>query len=123
MLFQDDRTAVILHEDWAVRGHVMVVWKSHVENVSQLSEAESAHLMRVYRAAEKAVLQLTAADRAIIMKLGIATPHLHLHIYPVSAAMTRADVMEIIDARRRDEYDATFVKDLRDVLDTALSRE
>ena len=111
---------VLLHEDRAVRGHAMVVWRRHVENVSDLSDAEAVRLMHVYRAAERALLEVTGAGRAVVLKLGIQTPHLHLHIYPVSAALDRAEVMEIIDARVRDamseEEEAAFITDVRERL-------
>lgn len=114
---------VLLHEDRAVRGHAMVVWKRHVENISDLTAAEAAELMRVYRAAERALLGATGADRAVMLKLGIQTPHLHLHIYPVSSALNRTEVMEIIDVRVRDsmtaEEEAAFVSDVRERLLTA----
>jgi hypothetical protein len=69
------------------------------------------------------LLQLTGAERAVILKLGIATPHLHLHIYPVSASLDRAAVMDIIDGRVHVERDAAFVRDVRAALDTALGSE
>lgn len=123
VVFEDDLVAVVLHEDWAVRGHTMVVCKRHVENIADLYADEAAHFAASYRIVERAVLDETGAERAIIMKLGIAVPHLHVHIYPVSAAHTRADVMEMIDSRRRDPYDAGFVSSLRARLDRVLSAE
>jgi diadenosine tetraphosphate (Ap4A) HIT family hydrolase len=116
VLFEDDRVLVILHVDWAVRGHAMVVWKAHVENVADLTADESAHFAAVHHRAERALLAATGADRAILLKLGIATPHLHLHIYPVSASLDRATVMEIIDGRVRDAFDQMFIDDLRERL-------
>jgi diadenosine tetraphosphate (Ap4A) HIT family hydrolase len=116
VLFEDDRVLVILHEDWAVRGHAMVVWKAHVENVADLTAGESAHFAAVHHRAERALLAATGADRAILLKLGIATPHLHLHIYPVSALLERSAVMEIIDGRVRDSFDQTLIDELRERL-------
>jgi diadenosine tetraphosphate (Ap4A) HIT family hydrolase len=113
VLYDDDRCAVVLHEDWAVRGHAMVVWKTHVENVSDLSVEDAAHLSQVHHATEKALLAATGADRAVLLKLGIATPHLHLHIYPVSAALSRAAVMAIMDARTRVPRDEALVRHVR----------
>lgn len=101
----------------------MVVWKAHVENISQLTEVEAAHLMRVYSSAERVLLSVTGAARAVIMKLGIAVPHLHIHIYPVSASATRADVMDVIEARKRETRDVAFIAALRQRLDSALSGE
>ncbi|HWS71281.1 MAG TPA: HIT family protein, partial [Thermoanaerobaculia bacterium] len=80
-LYADDRCFVVLHEDRAVRGHAMVVWREHVENLSDLLDDDARHLLDVYRKAERALLQVTGAERAVILKLGIQTPHLHLHIY------------------------------------------
>jgi len=116
VLREDDRTLVILHDDWAVRGHAMIVWKAHVENVADLTADEHAHFAAIHHRAERALLDATGADRAILLKLGIATPHLHLHVYPVSASLDRAAVMEIIDARVRESFDQIFVDDLRERL-------
>jgi diadenosine tetraphosphate (Ap4A) HIT family hydrolase len=116
VLLEDDRVLVILHNDWAVRGHAMVVWKAHVENVADLTGDESAHFAAIHHRVERALLAATGADRAVLFKLGIATPHLHLHIYPVSAALDRAAVMEIVDGRVRDAFDQTLIDDLRERL-------
>jgi len=116
VLFEDDRVLVILHDDWAVRGHAMVVWKAHVENIADLTAEEYAHFAAIHHRVERALLAATRADRAILLKLGIATPHLHLHIYPVSASLDRAAVMEIIDTRVREPFDQAFVDELRERL-------
>ena len=113
---EDERLWVVLHDDWAVRGHAMIVWKRHVENVADLTGDEYMHFASAHHRAERALLAATGSDRAIILKLGIATPHLHVHIYPVSAALDRAAVMEIIDARVRAPRDEAFVADLRERL-------
>ncbi len=120
VLFEDARVLVILHDDWAVRGHAMVVWKEHVENVADLTIDDYLHFAAIHHRAERALLAVTRADRAILLKLGIATPHLHLHIYPVSAALDRVAVMEIIEARVRDAMDdrdrQAFINELRERL-------
>lgn len=113
VVFEDQRTWVVLHDDWSVRGHAMVVWKVHVENFSDLTPEDAAHFARVHRKAERALLAITGADRAILMKLGIATPHLHLHIYPVSAALDRDAVMRIINGETREKRDEPFVDAVR----------
>jgi len=120
ILFEDARVLVVLHDDWAVRGHAMVVWKEHVENVADLTIDDSIHFAAIHHRAERALLAVTRAERAILLKLGIATPHLHLHIYPVSAGLDRAAVMEIIDGRVRDAMDdrqrQAFINELRERL-------
>jgi diadenosine tetraphosphate (Ap4A) HIT family hydrolase len=113
VVFESERCAVILHEDWAVRGHAMLVWKRHVENFSELTAEEASHFASVHRAAEKALLAATGAERAILLKLGIQVPHLHLHIYPVRAADDRAAVMAIIDGKTRTARAEGFVEAVR----------
>ena len=113
VVFEDQRTWVVLHDDWSVRGHAMVVWKPHVENFSDLTTEDAAHFARVHRRAERALLDLTGADRAILMKLGVATPHLHLHIYPLSATLDRASVMRIINGEVREQRNDGFVTAVR----------
>lgn len=71
----------------------------------------------MHHRAERALLEATGAERAILMKLGIATPHLHLHIYPVRASLDRAAVFAIIDAKTRVPRDESFIAKVRAHLD------
>ena len=116
VIYEDDRCAIVLHDDWSVLGHAMIVWKSHVENFSDLSEDDALHLSQMHHAAERVLLEATGVERAVLMKLGIATPHLHLHIYPVSASVDRAAVFAIINARTRVGRDEAFIARVRAAL-------
>lgn len=115
-LYSDDRCFVMLHEDWAVRGHAMVVWRGHVENISDLAPEDAAHFLRVYADTERALLATTGATRAIILKLGIQTPHLHLHIYPAPATALRAEVMAAIDGKTKEPVDEELASQLERML-------
>lgn len=112
-LYADERCFIVLHEDRAVRGHAMVVWRAHVENVSDLSTEDAAHFIGVHRRAELALLAETGAARAVLLKLGIQTPHLHLHIYPVSSTLDRPAVQAILDAKTREEVEEEFAERVR----------
>jgi histidine triad (HIT) family protein len=116
VLFENDDALVVLHEDWSVRGHVMVVARRHVENAAGLTSEEWMRLARIYHDVERAVLDVTGADRAIMLKLGIQAPHLHLHIYPVSNQLTRADVMNVIDSKVGVPRDPALIEELRKAL-------
>lgn len=118
IVYEDFRVWVIVHDDWAVRGHAMVVWRKHVENAADLTLDDYVHFAAVHHRAERALLDITKAERAVLLKLGLATPHLHLHIYPVGAALTREDVFEIFDGRVRAPYDEALIAELRERLVT-----
>lgn len=116
ILVETRAATVILHDDWAVRGHTMIVAKRHVENLSDLGDSDATDLLHVTRTVEDLLLEQTGTDRAILLKLGIQTPHFHLHIYPVSSELDRAAVMKIIDAKVRVPVDEQFVRIMRDRL-------
>ncbi|MGZ4809225.1 MAG: HIT family protein [Thermoanaerobaculia bacterium] len=116
ILVETGAATVILHDDWAVRGHTMIVAKRHVENLSDLGDGEATDFLHVVRGVETLLLEETGSDRAIILKLGIQTPHLHLHIYPVSSDLDRSAVMAIIDAKVHVPKDDQFVRLLKDRL-------
>ncbi|HEX9160198.1 MAG TPA: HIT domain-containing protein [Thermoanaerobaculia bacterium] len=103
-----------LHPDSAVAGHAMLAIKRHVENFADLTDSEATQFVRVQKVVERALLDVTKTDRAILLKLGIQTPHLHVHIYPVRSAATREDVMRILDGTVSENRPAGFVKSLRD---------
>ncbi|PYQ28417.1 MAG: hypothetical protein DMF56_16550 [Acidobacteria bacterium] len=111
LVFEDDHTAVVLHNDWSIRGHAMIVAKRHVENSSDLAEDEWLHFTRVWHRAERVLIELTNADRVIALKLGLKTPHLHVHLYPVSKTATREDVFSIINVQTQVPRDEGLVLD------------
>lgn len=104
----------LLHPDAAVRGHAMLVASRHVENFADLTDSEALQLARVQKVVERALLDVTHTDRAILLKLGIQTPHFHLHIYPVSRTLSRDDVLRAINAQVSETRDADLGKRLKD---------
>lgn len=119
VVFEDDETWVVLHNDWSVRGHAMIVARRHIENVSDLSADEWSRFSRVWQNAERVLLALTGCERAVILKLGILTPHLHVHIYPVPATASRDDVFAALDGKTRVDRDEELVRRVRESLTAA----
>jgi diadenosine tetraphosphate (Ap4A) HIT family hydrolase len=101
IVHEDAHALVLLHDEWATLGHAVVASKRHVENLSALDHDERIAFMSTYAVTERILLEETGAGRAVVMKLGIAVPHLHLHIYPVSSDASRAEVMAAIDMKTR----------------------
>lgn len=111
VVFENEQTFVVLHNDWAVRGHAMIVAKRHVENPSDLDEREWLHFAGVWQRAERVLRELTKAERVIALKLGLKTPHLHVHLYPVSGETTRDEVFDMINMKVRVPRDEALVLD------------
>jgi diadenosine tetraphosphate (Ap4A) HIT family hydrolase len=105
---------LLLHPDSAVSGHAMLVLSRHAENFADLTDSEAQQFARVAKVVERALLDVTKMDRAILLKLGIAVPHFHLHIYPVTRAMTRSEVNRVINGEVTEERDSDFGKRVKD---------
>lgn len=116
LIYDDPAVYVVAHPDRAVAGHVMLVAKRHVENYSDLEALEAAQFAGVQHRLERGLLASTGADRVILLKLGLAVPHLHVHLYPVARALDRAAVMRIFEARVRWSGSDRDFRDLVDAL-------
>jgi diadenosine tetraphosphate (Ap4A) HIT family hydrolase len=103
IVFEDDRVIVLLHDDWAVAGHALVIARQHVENASDLGSEDAAHFWEIYSRAERAALAAAGVERAMMLKLGIQVQHLHVHIYPVAATANRAAVFDAFDGKAQAE--------------------
>ena len=119
VIYEDADAWVIVHPDWSPKGHLMVVAKTHVENASELAEEEWERVARVWHRAEKAVLHATQNERAMILKLGIVTAHLHVHIYPVAATASRDEVFAAFEGKKQEPHDEALVTNLRALLTPA----
>jgi diadenosine tetraphosphate (Ap4A) HIT family hydrolase len=120
VVFDDGRLIVLLHNDWAVAGHALVIARQHVQNASDLDPGDATHFWELYARAERAVLAVSGAERAMMLKLGIQVPHLHVHIYPVAGTATRATVFDAFDGKATAELNEsqreTFVDAVRSAL-------
>lgn len=82
-----------------------------MENVSELSSDEAAGFFAVYRSVERALLDLFGAERVFAVKLGLAVPHLHIHLYPVSREVSRAEVDAMLSRQVRVEVSEAELHD------------
>src|SRR5207244_1363224 len=120
IVFADDRVIVLLHDDWSVAGHALVIARQHVENASSLDPVDAAYFWEVYARAERAVLAAAHVERAMMLKLGIVVPHLHVHIYPFAATAERAAVFGAFDGKSRAELSETQRREFVDAVRRAL---
>lgn len=107
IVFDDERVLVLLHDDWAVAGHALVIARQHVQNASDLDPIDAVRFWEIYARAERAVLAAAHVERAMMLKLGIQVPHLHVHIYPVAATASRTEVFAAFDGKARAELSET----------------
>ena len=83
---------------WVIRhpqGQTMIVAKRHVENVSDLDEDEWLEVARTWHRAEREI----DAERVIVFKLGVQTPHLHIHLHPFPKSASREEIFLTLAGR------------------------
>ena len=97
IIFEDKYTLVTLDIDEVVKGHILVIWKKHLTNISDLTLKEYLIFSKLLWKTEKVLLQITNKNRSIIFKTGSLVSHFHFHIYPVSLNTQWGKIKDFID--------------------------
>lgn len=63
-------------------GFCRVIWRAHVEEMTDLEPAPRAKLLEVVFALEAALRAVCAPDKVNLASLGNMVPHLHWHVIP-----------------------------------------
>lgn len=99
IFYEDEQVLVMLDQDWAVKGHSLVIWKEHHLNASDLTTEEFLQFSTVFRAAEKALLEATSKKRALTLKTGGLVSHFHFHIYPVDVDTDWQTIKDVFEKK------------------------
>lgn len=74
------RVIQILDENYP--GYCRVVWKAHITEMTDLSDAEQTQLMAVVFSVERGIRYIMQPDKINLASLGNQVPHIHWHIIP-----------------------------------------
>jgi diadenosine tetraphosphate (Ap4A) HIT family hydrolase len=77
-----NRTKVYLYRENTFPGRCVVVWKDHVQKLTDLSREERRLLMDEVGLVAEAVTDLYRPDKINYLILGDCCPHLHVHVVP-----------------------------------------
>ncbi len=69
-----------------VKGHVLVVPKSEVDNLFDLEDRYLSEILVFARPIAKAIEKAFPCDRCGISVIGLEVPHAHVHLVPISTA-------------------------------------
>lgn len=69
-------------EGAAFPGFCRVIWRAHVQEMSDLTAGERRHLIDVVDGVETVVRALVRPDKINLASLGNVVPHLHWHVIP-----------------------------------------
>jgi len=82
VLHQDDKLTVLAVDEAGFPGFCRVVWKEHVAELGDLSDADRAWLLDWVVRTERAIRHVMQPDKINLASLGNMVPHLHWHIIP-----------------------------------------
>lgn len=103
-IFEDDKILVIFDQDFAVKGHTLVVWKKHFENASELSINDFLYFSEIFHKIEKALLEVLNVNKSVILKSGGLVSHFHFHIYPIEREVDWQAIKDIFDKKVHYEF-------------------
>lgn len=75
-------SAVGLYDDRRFPGRCLVVFREHVEHLTEVSDTEAHQFLDDARMVAKALLHLLPGTRINYAVLGNTEPHLHMHLIP-----------------------------------------
>jgi diadenosine tetraphosphate (Ap4A) HIT family hydrolase len=75
-------STVGLYDDARFPGRLLVVYRNHVEDLSQLNSAELLGYMQELQLLMKVLQKVTGSERVNLAILGNAVPHVHAHLIP-----------------------------------------
>ena len=82
LLWQDERCRVVCVDEPGYPGFCRVIWRSHVKEMTDLSEDDRMHLMEVVFALESVLREHLEPAKINLASLGNLVPHLHWHVIP-----------------------------------------
>ena len=82
LVYKNQLFRVILAEDENYPGFVRLILNGHVQEMTDLSPAESLEVFTAVLKIEKLVREIYHPDKINLASLGNVVPHLHWHIIP-----------------------------------------
>jgi diadenosine tetraphosphate (Ap4A) HIT family hydrolase len=82
LIWEDEQTRVILAKEPGYPGFVRVIWKQHIQEMTDLTNAQRDQLMNLVYEVEGIVRQVMQPQKINLAALGNMVPHIHWHVIP-----------------------------------------
>jgi histidine triad (HIT) family protein len=83
---ESDRFVAFLDISPLVKGHTLVVPKTEVDKLFDLSDEYLSEMLVFARPIAHAIEQVFECDRCGISVIGLEVPHAHMHLVPINSA-------------------------------------
>lgn len=84
-IYEDEKTFAFLDIHPKQPGHVLVVPKTEVDNLWDLSDEDYEAVMKTVKKVATRIQKVLSPKRVGTMVEGIAVPHAHVHVFPFNS--------------------------------------
>lgn len=81
-MYEDEKVAVLLSKFPTNYGHTLIIPKTHIESIDDLSEEEYLQLQKILKVYNKKINQNLKPEKIYIMLMAEEIPHAHFHLIP-----------------------------------------
>lgn len=85
-VYEDDKTLAFLNIYPSVEGHTMVIPKTQVDQLWDLTEEDYVAVMTTAKKVAKRLKEVLGVERVGEKVIGIDVPHAHVHLVPFNTA-------------------------------------
>lgn len=82
IVFRTEKWRVVLVDDTNYPGFCRVIWQDHVQEMSDLAQADRLVIMQAVFKVEQAIRTVMQPHKINLASLGNMVPHLHWHVIP-----------------------------------------
>lgn len=82
IVFSQEKWRVVLVDDANYPGFCRVIWHDHVQEMSDLAQADRLEIMQAVFTVEQAIRTVMQPHKINLASLGNMVPHLHWHVIP-----------------------------------------
>lgn len=112
IVFKDEYCFVLLTNQPAHPGHLLVIPINEVDHFDDADDQELAHLMKVAKQMAKILKSIYHQPRVRLIIDGFGVPHVHLHLIPVEKGFEEM-VSEICSGTRKLNLEIASEEELR----------
>jgi diadenosine tetraphosphate (Ap4A) HIT family hydrolase len=96
-LLETEHTTIEQSSGYRIPGYLIVQPKAPCTRVGELSADQAADLFSCISKAESLVLEIIKPGRVYVMKFAEMNPQVHFHIFPRTAEIEKAYLLEVDD--------------------------
>jgi len=81
-VYEDELAVVLISKFQTSRGHLIVTFKKHYENLNEISESDYLHLQKIVKKYSDKLYGCFSPEKVYVILLAEEVGHIHFHLIP-----------------------------------------